>query len=89
MSDNDVAPQYLFHLPKPGEVPAGLVVVHNKVQPTRHLGARGFRAWLQPRGPLVERGRCAWAPELGDHYLAKGRAPRGDSNARLVRKPKR
>jgi hypothetical protein len=88
MSDSDVAPQYLFHLPKPGEVPAGLVVVHNKVRPTRHLGAR-FRVWLQPRDPLVERCPCDWAPELGDHYRVKGAAPRGDLNAWLKGKPKR
>jgi hypothetical protein len=38
---------YLFSLPKSGEIPAGQVVVHNEVSPTRRLGSRGFRAWLQ------------------------------------------
>jgi hypothetical protein len=89
MSDSDVARQYLFRLPTPGEVPAGLVVVHNKARPTRHLSAYGFRVWLQPRDPLVERCPCAWASELGDHYRTKGRAPRRGPNAWLKRKPKR
>jgi hypothetical protein len=89
MSDSDLVLQYLSRLPKPDEVPPGLVVVHNKVRPTRHLGARGFRAWLQPRGSLVERCSCNWAPELGDHYRVKGRALRRDPNAGPKRKPKR
>ena len=37
-------PDYLFKIPI--RVPAGQVVVHNHVRPTRRLGSRGFRAWL-------------------------------------------
>jgi hypothetical protein len=62
--------EYLFSMPKPGEIPAGQVVVHNNVRPTRNLGSRGFRAWLQAPtdAPPIERCDCDWAPELGTHY---------------------
>src|SRR5207244_11775250 len=30
----------------PAVVPAGRVLVHNSVGPTRRLGSRGFRTWL-------------------------------------------
>jgi hypothetical protein len=52
----------------PTEVPAGQVVVHNHVQPTRRLGSRGFRAWLAPPNDQLVVCGCAWAPELGEHY---------------------
>jgi hypothetical protein len=52
----------------PAEVPAGRVVVHNNVRPTRRLGSRGFRAWLdEPHKRLVVC-ECGWAPELPVHY---------------------
>ena len=61
--------EYLFQLPKPGQVPAGKVVVHNNVRPTRNFGSRGFRAWLEsePQQNLLPC-PCDWAPELGTHY---------------------
>ena len=63
------APLYLTKLG--GEIPAGRVVVHNQVRPTRRLGSRGFRAWLaEPSERLVLCG-CDWAPELGEHYRVK------------------
>jgi hypothetical protein len=58
---------YLFRLPK--TVPAGCVVVHNNVRPTRRLGSRGFRAWLSlPDPATLEVCPCAWAQELGQHF---------------------
>lgn len=52
----------------PTEVPAGRVVVHSTVRPTRRLGSRGFRAWLSTPGAHLEPCGCGWAPELGVHY---------------------
>jgi hypothetical protein len=64
---------YLAAPPKPGEIPAGQVMVHNSVRPTRKLGPRGFRAWLRaPSGlPAIEPCDCDWAPELGTHYRVR------------------
>jgi hypothetical protein len=63
--------EYLTHLPD--AVPSGRVLVHNDVRPTRHLGIRGFRAWLDdPDAPYkIERCGCEWAPELGEHYVVR------------------
>ena len=60
--------QYLDRLP--AAIPAGRVLVHNHVRPTRALGSRGFRAWVQApdRPPRLEACPCDWAPELGQHY---------------------
>jgi hypothetical protein len=68
---------YLRRIPaSAADVPAGLVVVHNSVRPTRRLGSRGFRAYLvEPHGRLEVCG-CGWAPEVGVHYrvrFAEGR----------------
>ena len=52
----------------PAEVPAGWVVVHNDVQPTRRLSSRGFRAWLTGPSDRLSVCECDWAPELGEHY---------------------
>jgi hypothetical protein len=52
----------------PHEVPAGRIVVHNSVRPTRWLGSRGFRAWLAEPADEYVACDCAWAPELGIHY---------------------
>ena len=60
--------EYLTKLPDPGGIPPGKVVVHNDVRPTRRLGSRGFRAWLQSPGPGLEECPCGWAAELGAHY---------------------
>lgn len=66
--------EYLLRLPKLEEIPAGMVVVHNHIRPTRHIGSRGFRIWLQPADQQHHRGHyvlpcsCDWAPELGKHY---------------------
>jgi hypothetical protein len=61
------AARYLRRIPR--EVPADVVVVHNHVRPTRHLGSRGFHAWLQaPDADRLEVCECGWAPELESHY---------------------
>ena len=52
----------------PGNVPADKIVVHNHVRPTRQLGMRGFRAWLDEPSPKYETCSCGWAPEIGTHY---------------------
>jgi hypothetical protein len=66
-------PLYLSRLPEPGAVPAGLVLVHNRVRQVRRLGSRGFRAWLQAPNDRLEVCRCDWAPELGRHYWVRRR----------------
>jgi hypothetical protein len=64
----------LRRIPDPDEIPAGMAVYHNHVQPTRVLGSRGFRAYLYPvdtvkliHGVPCD---CGWAPELPTHYRA-------------------
>ena len=62
---------YLSRLPK--EVPDAKWLVHNRVQPARRLGVRGFRAWLEDPNPArLEVCDCTWAPELGTHYREIG-----------------
>jgi hypothetical protein len=65
-------------------IPAGRVVVHNRVRPSmrERLGSRGFRAWHQkPDDNLVVCG-CGWAPKFGIHYITK-------LNAAMPEAPKR
>jgi hypothetical protein len=62
--------EYLRRLPK--AVPAGSVLVHNHVRPTRHLNMRGFRAWLsQPDLDAFEVCACGWASKLGPHFRVR------------------
>lgn len=75
--------EYLTSVPRPDDVPAGHVVVHNHVAPQPKFGAQGFRVWLaadaadarpaagaleQAAAYRVEACDCGWAPELGAHY---------------------
>jgi hypothetical protein len=61
--------RYLPKIPRSaGEIPAGLIVVHNHVRPTRRLGSRGFRVWVDEPSDRYELCNCDWAPELGGHY---------------------
>jgi hypothetical protein len=72
-----MTPVYLSKLPD--ALPAGVVLVHNSVRPTRRLGMRGFRAWLQAPGTARLRlapCNCGWAAELGQHYLVSGDRPK-------------
>jgi hypothetical protein len=63
--------EHLDKLPK--TIPAGRVLVHNLVfPPTRRLGMRGFRAWLQAEPGGFAVCGCGWAPELGQHYAHPG-----------------
>ncbi len=61
--------EYLSEVP--ANVPAGHVVVHDRVKSARRLGrlgVHGFRAWLEPVGTADrEPCPCPWAPELGGH----------------------
>jgi hypothetical protein len=57
--------RYLFRLPERIE---DQVLVHNHARPTRQLGRRGFRAWLQAPSAGLEPCPCGWAAELGQHY---------------------
>jgi hypothetical protein len=59
-------PEYLTRLPS--AVPAGKVLVHNSVRPSRRLGTRGFRAWLQSPSERLMVCDCDWAADLGKHY---------------------
>jgi hypothetical protein len=53
----------------PAAILPGMVVVHNSVRPSRRLGTRGFRAWLEPAdAPNHEVCPCDWATELPEHY---------------------
>jgi hypothetical protein len=54
----------------PAAVPAGPVLVHNSMRPSRRQGNRGARYLLQPPADNLE--VCDWVPELGDHYRIKG-----------------
>ena len=65
--------EYLYAIP--AEVPAGRVVVHNSVRPTRHLGSRGFRAWLAEPSERLVLCTCEWAPEIGEHYRLRHWTP--------------
>jgi DNA invertase Pin-like site-specific DNA recombinase len=58
--------EYLVAMPK--AVPAGSFLVHNGVEPTRKLGTRGFRAWLETTDATLDACDCGWASELGLHY---------------------
>lgn len=69
--------RYLLAIPAEPP-PAGQLVVHNRVVPTRRLGSRGFRAWIASTEPdppgrwlggahQVIRCDCGWAPELPEH----------------------
>jgi hypothetical protein len=40
----DLAQARVFKLPKPEEIPAGKIIAHNHIRPTRFPGMRGFRA---------------------------------------------
>ena len=61
---------YLDQLPV--VIPPGRALVHNSERPTRHLGVRGFRAWLvdaaNDSGGRRVMCDCGFAPELGTHY---------------------
>jgi hypothetical protein len=65
--------EYLHRLPS--MVPAGRVLVHNNVRPTRHLGMRGFRAWLTTPHPALTSCDCGWASELGEHFRPRPMIP--------------
>jgi len=61
-------------VPKPGQIPDGMILVHNTVKPCRRLGWRGFRAWLMaPDAERLQVCECGWAAELGVHYRVRRR----------------
>ena len=62
-------PDYPRSLPK--AAPAGRVLVHNRVRPSRVQGQRGARYWLQAPADNLEVCPCPWAAELGPHYRVK------------------
>ncbi len=60
----------------PSRLPAilsvGRVLVQNQVIPTRRLGSRGFRTWLDDPDPArLQLCGCGWAPELGSHFTTR------------------
>jgi hypothetical protein len=59
----------------PARIPEWGVLVHNHVTPQRHLGVRGFRAWLQEDDGTLKRCPCSWACELGPHFVRRPRCP--------------
>ena len=54
-------------------IPAGHVVVHNRVRPSTRLrlGSHGFIAWHQKLDDTIAVCKCGWAPKFGTHYIAK------------------
>ena len=59
--------EYLNKMPT--TIPEGKILWHNRVKPTRHLGSRGFRAYLDdPDDDKYVKCDCGWGAELGDHY---------------------
>jgi hypothetical protein len=54
----------------PAVVPDDQVLVHNSARPSRFIGYRGFRAWLEPApaSKYLAVCPCGWASELGRHY---------------------
>ncbi len=58
--------EYLNTIPK--AVPAGRVLVHNHIRPTRQINLNGFRIWLAKPKTDYEPCPCGWAPELAKHY---------------------
>jgi hypothetical protein len=69
-----VAMEYLTELPESLPID-GSVLVHNTVTPTRRLGMRGFRAWLQAPDIGIESCTCGWARELGPHFRVRLAVP--------------
>ena len=66
---------YLEKIPvSADDISAGRIVVHNNVRPSRRLGKRGFRAWLDEPGPDKEPCDCGWAPQIGRHYRVRREA---------------
>jgi hypothetical protein len=62
---------YLTRAPGAGEVPPGLVAVHNSVRPAQRTGTRGFRAWVERPHDRLEPCDCGWAPDLDVHYRVR------------------
>jgi hypothetical protein len=81
--------EYLFSMPK--AVPAGHLLVHNHVRPSRRIGLNGFRIWLatQVDAPPLVLCDCDWAPELGPHFRVAFSAQRGGSNRLQGSRPER
>ena len=53
----------------PRKMPAGLILVHNRVQPVHPIGLNGFRAWLAKPAKEYVPCNCGWAPQVpGGHY---------------------
>jgi hypothetical protein len=53
----------------------GFFLVHNSITPTRALGLRGFRAWVQEGGSDLLRCQCDFGglrhAELHEHYRVR------------------
>lgn len=75
MKGKKATKRYIGTIPK--RVPAGMALVHNPVVPTRSIGLRGFRAWVQSSLAGLEQCGCGWALELGKHYRTKAVAALG------------
>ena len=68
--------RYLFGNVANLQVPVSMALVHNHVRPSRRLGTRGFRAWVQePDRLTLCVCECGWAPELGQHFRTRARCP--------------
>jgi hypothetical protein len=74
------SPRVVEHLTKLPESLDGSVLVHSTVTPTRRLGMRGFRAWLQAPDFGIESCPCGWARELGPHFRVRLAVPQETAN---------
>jgi hypothetical protein len=64
---------YLPMGPVPKAIPAGKILVHNTVTPTRKIGNRGFRAWWDDAANAKnwKECDCGWGAEIGPHYTTR------------------
>jgi hypothetical protein len=70
--------EYLFR--RPARRAAGMVLVHNHIQPIRSreaIGARGFRIWLEPPSDRLATCPCGFAPRFGAPLSPCGQVPGG------------
>ena len=67
----DEPKNYLPRYPAPGELPDGVIFVHNQVIPALQAGQRGSRFWTDPAGTARrEPCPCHLVPDhlIGNHY---------------------
>ena len=59
---------YIASIPADDDLPAGWVVVHNRVEPQPVVGVNGFRAWIEPHDDGLLACDCGWARGILHHH---------------------